>query len=139
MISEASVLQQLREQGCRITEPRRAVIRVLLQHDGYLSPGEIHERARQHCPGVSLVTVYRTLELLSSMGLVRRIHSEEGCRSFARARRGHHHHLVCRRCGQAVEFEGFDLFDCLAKIGQETGFAVEDHLLELVGLCPACQ
>ena len=51
----------------------------------------------------------------------------------------HHHHLVCRRCGAAVEFEGCDLSALFEQIGGATGYCVDEHLLELVGLCPACR
>ena len=52
---------------------------------------------------------------------------------------GHRHHLICRRCGEAVEFEGCDLSLFLNHVSQQTGYAIEDHLLELVGLCATCQ
>jgi Fe2+ or Zn2+ uptake regulation protein len=79
------------------------------------------------------------LELLAQIGLVRRIHSDEGCHRFASASRGHHHHLVCRYCGATVEFEGCDLPPFFARLSQETGYLIEDHLLELLGICAACQ
>lgn len=136
---EERLIEALRDTRCRITGPRRAIIRTILELGGSASPSQVHARARLHCPTLGLVTVYRTLDLLAGMGLVRRIHSENGCRGYAIARRGHHHHLVCRRCGSVVEFEGCDLGSYLGWLSQETGYAIEDHLLELVGLCSDCQ
>jgi Fur family ferric uptake transcriptional regulator len=138
-LTEERIVQELSQAGYRITQPRRAVIRVLLEDEGYSSPAEIRERARQHCPSVGQVTVYRTLDLLSRLGFVRRIHTEDGCHGHASARLGHRHHLICRRCGAAVEFEGCDLSPFLARVGGETGYLIEEHLLELVGLCPECR
>ena len=138
MQREDDILDQLSSAGYRITRPRRAVVRALLEDGGYASPAQVHARARSHCDSVGLVTVYRTLDLLAGMGFVRRIHAEDGCRGYATANHGHRHHLVCRGCGAAIEFEGCDLSPFLDRISQKTGFTVEEHLLELVGLCSAC-
>jgi Fur family ferric uptake transcriptional regulator len=139
MLSEKRITEQLNKAGYRITQPRRAVIRALLEDAGYSSPAMVHKGARRYCPTVGLVTVYRTLDLLSQLGFVRRIHSEDGCRGYAIANHGHHHHLICRKCGAAIEFEGCDLSPFLARVSQETGYVIEDHLLELVGVCVTCQ
>ena len=138
-MSEETVVQQLSQAGYRITQPRRAVIRALLEDGSYASPSEICERARLYYPAIGLVTVYRTLDLLSELGFVRRIHAEDGCHSYATANTGHHHHLICRRCGAAIEFQGCDLSPFLARVSQQTGYTIEDHLLELVGVCSTCQ
>ena len=139
MLNEDAVFCRLSEAGYRITQPRRAVIQVLLQDDGHSSPAEVHEQAQMLCPGVGLVTVYRTLDLLTQLGFVRRIHADDGCHGYAWASHGHRHHLVCRRCGATIEFEGCDLGSFLDRVSRETGYAIEDHLLELVGVCGACR
>jgi Fur family ferric uptake transcriptional regulator len=87
-----------------------------------------------------LVTVYRTLALLSALGYVRRVHREDGCQGYARTELAHSHHLICRGCDQVVEFPGFESLSALIEpIERKTGFAIDDHVLELLGLCPACQ
>jgi Fur family ferric uptake transcriptional regulator len=139
MLSEHGIVKQLGQAGYRITQPRRAVIRALLEDRGFSSPMEVHEGAQKYCATVGLVTVYRTLDLLSELGFVRRIHTEDGCHGYAIANHGHHHHLICSRCGAAIEFEGCDLSPFLARVSRETGYVIEDHLLELVGVCSACQ
>ncbi len=139
MYSEESIIRQLSQAGYRITRPRRAVIRVLLEDEGYLSPAEVHARAGLYCPSVGLVTVYRTLDLLAQMGFVRRIHTEDGCHGYAAANHGHRHHLICRQCGAVFEFEGCELSPFLDRVSRETGYVIEDHLLELVGVCSTCQ
>jgi Fur family ferric uptake transcriptional regulator len=138
MLSEEGILQQLSCQGYRITEPRRAVVRALLEDEGHSSPAQVHRRARLHCASVGLVTVYRTLDLLTEMGFARRIHTENGCHGYASASVGHRHHLVCRQCGATVEVEGCDLSPFLMQVSEATGYQIEDHLLELVGRCAAC-
>lgn len=138
-LNEHQIVKALSQSGYRITQPRRAVVRTLLTNGGYLSPTEIWEQAQQYCPSVGLVTVYRSLDLLSRLGFARRIHTEEGCHGYAAANNGHRHHIVCRNCGAAVEFRGCDLSPFLDRVSRETGFVIEDHLLELAGLCPECQ
>jgi Fur family ferric uptake transcriptional regulator len=139
MGSQEEILEQLRQAGHRITQPRRAVVQAVVEKRGHQSPAEVHARAQMHCSTIGLVTVYRTLDLLTKMGFVRRIHTEDGCHGYVHATRGHRHHLVCRSCGAAIEFEGCDLSGFFDRISRVTGYRVEEHLLELVGLCPTCQ
>jgi Fur family ferric uptake transcriptional regulator len=139
MLSEETIIRKLSCAGYRITQPRRAVVRAMLENGNTSSPAEVRERALQHCPTVGLVTVYRTLDLLSEIGFARRIHTEDGCHGYATANDGHRHHLICRRCGAAVEFEGCDLSPLFTRLSQKTGYSIEDHLLELVGVCTECQ
>lgn len=130
----------LRENGRRVTAPRRAIAHAISQADGWLRPQEIHARARSEYQRLGLVTVYRTLSLLLDLGCVRRIHLEDGCHGYARAQLDHGHHLVCRQCQQVIEFPGVeDMRPIMRQVAQRTGFLIEDHMLELVGLCPACQ
>lgn len=134
------LLDLLRSHGYRVTRARRAVIETLEAAESWLSPESIQQQAQAGCPGVGLVTVYRTLTLLSSLGYVRRIHLEAGCSGYARADLPHSHHLVCRSCQQVVEFAGSEDLDPLVeRVQQMTGFRVDDHMLELLGLCPECQ
>jgi Fe2+ or Zn2+ uptake regulation protein len=132
--------QRLARAGYRITEPRRAVMQVLQETDVPLLPPEVQERARKLSASLGLVTVYRTLSLLEEMGLVRRIHCLDGCHGYLPASLGHHHALVCRDCGRAVEFSGsYDIDTLVERVEAETGYRVHDHLLQLFGLCPECQ
>jgi Fur family ferric uptake transcriptional regulator len=132
--------EQLSRAGWRITMPRRVVIRVLERAARPLSPQEIHARGRRLHRSLGLVSVYRALMVLERAGLVRRVHREDRCDGYVLASPGHHHLLVCRRCGRAVEFPGAeDLSGLIAQVEQRTGFRVEDHLLQLVGLCGPCR
>lgn len=134
------ILASIRAAGKRVTEPRRAVAEAVGAADGWLRPQEVHRRAQRSYPPLGLVTVYRTLALLLELGCVRRIHLEDGCHGYARAQLDHGHHLVCRQCQQVIEFAGVeDLGPIMGRIARRTGFLVEDHMLELVGLCPDCQ
>ena len=132
--------ERLSEAGCRITASRRAVMEVLMRDSTPLSPQEILEQARAVHSRLGLVTVYRTLNLLTEMDLVRRIHREDGCHGYVLASPGHHHAVICHNCGRAVEFTGKnDLDTLIAQVEARTGYRVDDHLLQLSGLCPRCQ
>ena len=139
MHSEQEVLQQLSKHGFRITQARQAIVHVFSEETGCLTPPRVVELARRHCASVGLVTAYRTLDLLAQLGFVRRIHSGNGCHGYAAVGNGHRHHLICRRCGRVVEFEGCDLSELLKRVVRDTGFSVEEHMLELAGECPECQ
>ncbi len=128
------------EAGYRITAPRRAVMEVLLEAQTSLSPQEIWEQGRSVHGELGLVTVYRTLDVLSKMHLVRRVHREGGCHGYLPTSPGHRHALVCRGCGQAVDFAAGDDLDALiTAIETQTGYCVDGHLLQLFGLCPGCR
>jgi Fe2+ or Zn2+ uptake regulation protein len=133
-------LERLQESGYRLTRPRRAVARALVEAKDWLRPEEVQARARAYSRTVGLVTVYRTLAVLEELGLARRIHLESGCHGYAPAGLQHGHHLVCRDCHQVIEFPGGeDLGPLIRRISRKTGFVVEGHLLELTGHCPDCR
>lgn len=132
--------QTLSKDGYRITEPRKAVMAVLMASGVPLSAQEILERGQAKHATLGLVTVYRTLELFEELGLACRVHLPEGCHGFLGTSPGHHHQLVCRRCGRTVEFRGQDdLDEIIAQLEARTGYEIGEHLLQLLGLCPECQ
>lgn len=134
------VLALLRQRGYRLTPQRRAVLQVIAGCREHLTPRDIHERVRLRHPGIGLVTVYRTIDLLSELGLICEVHADDRRRSYLLRRpEEHHHHLVCSDCGQVVDFTGCHLDGLEHRLSQQTGFVIEHHLLEFVGCCPSCQ
>jgi Fe2+ or Zn2+ uptake regulation protein len=130
--------QVLRAAGYRLTQPRLAVWQVLEENEAGLNPEEIYQKGKMICASLGLVTVYRTLDLLIELGLVRRVHSEHRCHSYASA--GYdHHYLICNACHRVVEFPCDGLEALIESVRQRTGYTVSEHLLELSGLCPDCQ
>src|SRR5512136_1595247 len=130
---------QLSQQGYKLTRQRKAVVEVVTQVNARMSAAEVHAQAHRVCPDLGLTTVYRTLEILEQMGMIRRVHLDDGCEGFAPAAAEHGHHLICSRCQETIEFEDCNLSALLKRIGEQTGFTIERHWLELVGLCPKCQ
>jgi Fur family ferric uptake transcriptional regulator len=134
----ASFRSGLRENHHKLTRPRRIVLEVIAQADHHLTPAEVYRKARAKNPRLGLTSVYRTLDLLVKLGYIQRIHLEEGCHSYAPTAREHGHHLVCCECGRAEEFQACDLEPLIKSLQKKTGYQVKLHMLELMGLCPAC-
>ncbi len=131
-------LSLLEEKGGRLTGPRRAIVELLVSSERALSPVDVFDQARSGYPKMGLVTVYRTLEILNELGLVERVHQAGGCHMYLRAANGHEHIMLCTRCGRAAYFSGDDLEPLIKKISQESGFLIQEHWLQLQGLCKSC-
>ena len=137
--TEETWLEQLQESGCRITSPRRAIVSILANSNQALEAVEIFDLSRTDHPRLGLVTVYRTLETLEEMGLVQRVHQAAGCHLYLRAPQGHEHILVCKSCRRTDYFSGDDLSELIETTSQNSGYRIEDHWLQFVGLCARCK
>jgi len=137
--TERNMESALRRLGYRLTPQRRAVLKAIAQSHDHLTPAELHELAREQHPGIGLVTVYRTLDILNQAGLLCEVHTGNGRSYLMRRPQGHHHHLVCTGCGTVADFIDCDLGDLEQKVARQTGFVVDGHILELVGHCRDCQ
>jgi len=84
-------------------------------------------------------TVYRTLEILASLGILSRILNETGRPVYVAGAPVHRHHLICSGCGAVVPFSACPVGDLAATLAQESGFEVHGHLLEIFGTCRSCQ
>jgi len=129
---------RLRSQGYRLTAPRRAVIEAAVRSEDHLTPAALYEKLRLSRKGIGLVTVYRTLELLESLGLICEVHAGGSCHSYTVGARRHHHHLICSDCGRVVDFESPDLARLRRRLASETGFEIKEELLEFLGQCRSC-
>lgn len=141
------MLAALKEEGYRVTAPRRALLRVLAETTEPLSIQELHALVNPDADveggdeEINLVTVYRFANLLVDLDLVRRVEFGQGYYRYERneSQSGpHHHHLVCRQCGKVADFQGCDLQDLTTRLEGDTGFRIERHQLELYGVCPQC-
>jgi Fur family transcriptional regulator, ferric uptake regulator len=135
----AEWIKMLQHCGCRQTESRNTLVDVILESDRALEPYEIYEIGRKRQPGLGLVTVYRTLERLETLGLVQRVHQPGACNKFLRAPQGHEHLLICTLCGKTEFFNGDDLSPLMETVAARSGFQITEHWFQLFGQCPACQ
>jgi Fe2+ or Zn2+ uptake regulation protein len=134
-----SWLDRLQEKGYRITAPRRAIVSIVANSSRALDAIELFDLGREGHPRLGLVTVYRTLEKLEELGLVQRVHQPGGCNMYLRAPQGHEHLLLCKSCGQMEYFSGDDLSGLITETSRRSGFLIQDHWLQLFGLCLNCQ
>lgn len=122
--------------GHRRTEPRRAIVRAVLHHDGPFTAEEVADDLRR--AGIGRATVFRTIDVFVELGMLHRLHTG-GCHAYTVCPRGHHHHLTCSVCGRVESIGGCGLDEQLNRIGRTAGFVVDDHQLELTGRCAGCQ
>lgn len=124
--------------GQRRTRQRAAISALLGQVDDFRTAQQIHDLLRANGDSVGLATVYRTLQAMADAGEVDVIR-HDGEQSFRRCHTSaHHHHLVCRNCGSAVEIVGTAVEEWADRIAQQHGFREIDHELEIFGLCGRC-
>ena len=134
-----SWLMQLQDNGYRLTGARRAVVEIIAASQRALTPVEVYDAARDQYPALGLVTVYRTLEKLEELGLIQRVHQPQGCQAFITAGKGHQHLLLCSKCGRTTLFEGDDLDQFIKSVARKTGYQINEHWLQLFGLCENCK
>jgi Fe2+ or Zn2+ uptake regulation protein len=130
--------ETLRKRGYRLTPQRYMILSVIQEADGHLSIDQIAERVQKRNPYVSLSTIYRTLELLKELGLVRENHLA-GEQPHYEAVEGHaHHHLVCRNCRAIIHLNDDLLGDLGEQLQQQYGYHSLTLDLVAAGYCDAC-
>ncbi len=134
---EDALAAALRDRGQRVTPQRLAVARVLAGLDGHATAEAVYREVEARMPGVSLPTVYATLELLDGLGLIRRVATERGAVVYD-SRTADHHHLACRRCGAMVDVEATVEVAALLDAARAAGFAPDRADVVIRGLCAAC-
>jgi len=123
----------------RVTKQRLAVDAALDQLEDFVSTQELHRSLQDSGVSVSLATTYRILQSMADEGAVDVLRSTDGEAVYRRCEAdSHHHHLLCRRCGKAVEIEAPAVEAWAAKMAAEHGFTAVTHTVEIMGLCAEC-
>lgn len=104
-----------------------------------MSADEVVSEARNRNAGVGRMTVYRTLELLAELGLIRPTLHKAGAARYVLLDDGRHHHLVCNRCQSVLELDRCLVEGLEQELGRRYDFEVHGHMLELFGLCDRCR
>ena len=133
------IVEALDRAGHRLTEPRRAVAGLIAARDGHFTAADLVADARTSRLDVGRATVFRALDLFTTLGLVERIDLPVGGHAYVACDPVHHHHAICTRCGRALDVSDHGLADILGGVGERIGFHVTAHRLEIFGLCAACQ
>ena len=129
----------LRGRGGRMTRSRRALLQLIERAPRPLSPRELHRELRRRGTPIDVVSVYRNVSALLDLGLLHRVLGSAAVRPCAGREPGCHHAVSCTSCGSAREFHSRRLQRALGDVRRTTGFSVQEHLLELRGLCAACR
>lgn len=140
---ERRILELLEQAGHRLTAPRMQLIKAVSTLVQRPFTGEdLYEDLRRQ--GVGRATVFRTLKLLQDLGVLSRLHMEDGCQRYIVAPPGvphdadHHDRLICRHCGRVAYLEECPMEESIARIAQQSGYRVETHHLDIVGVCADC-
>jgi Fur family transcriptional regulator, ferric uptake regulator len=126
--------------GVRSTRQRSAIIALLDDVDSFRSAQGLHDELRRRGHAIGLSTVYRTLQTLAADGRIDVVRTDSGESVYRRCDAPHHHHhLVCRECGAAVEVEGREVEVWATEVARRHGFADVGHTVELFGTCAQCR
>ena len=134
-----TILDAFDQAGYRLTTPRRAVADLITEHDGHFTAAELELAARRRRLALSRATLFRSLDLLTELGVVERLDLPSGDHAYVPCAPAHHHHVVCSRCGRSTDVDDCGVAAAVAEISRRSGYLIETHRLELFGLCRHCQ
>ena len=140
MTTHAETLATVRESGRRVTLQRQVVLDVIETAEKHLDAESIFQRARERDSNISLATVYRTLAVLTEMGLVDRSylarnHEREHYEPVGAPK---HHHFTCLDCHQVIEFQSPGLNKLIGQLQEEFGVVVLHACICVEGYCSEC-
>lgn len=124
--------------GYRLTDPRRAVAEMIATRDGHFTAADLVDEANASHRGMGRATIFRTLDLFTTLGLVERVDLPAGDHAYVACDPVHHHHAICTACGRSFDVADHGLAETLHEIGRRSGFRVTAHRLEIFGICAAC-
>jgi Fur family peroxide stress response transcriptional regulator len=131
------ILRQLKDKGVRFTPQRQAILEFLLRTNTHPTAEDIYQDVKAKFPGVSLGTIYNTLNMLKEHGHILELsYGDMSSRFDGNAE--NHYHVVCSHCGKVVDFHR-PLIQLEEEAEQRTGFRVLEHRLEFYGICSECR
>jgi Fur family transcriptional regulator, ferric uptake regulator len=122
------------EKGMRMTEQRRVIARVLSTSADHPDVEELHRRASDEDPRISIATVYRTVRLFEEAGILERHDFRDGRSRYEEVSEAHHDHLIDLHTGKVIEFNNERIEALQQEIARELGYKLVDHRLELYGV-----
>lgn len=128
---------KLRAQGYRLTPQRELVLRAV-EELGHATPDEVLTEVRRESSAVNISTVYRTLELLEELDLVRHAHITDRAPTYHSTATPPHVHIVCRSCGAVDELPTTTVQPLVDRLAEERGFATDVGHLTIFGTCASC-
>jgi Fur family ferric uptake transcriptional regulator len=132
-----AVADRMSDSGHKVTRPRLAVIEAAVNAPGAFSVADLEHWLDQRAESPGIASIFRTVRLLTDLGLFQRIHGAEECHRYI-VSQGHRHYIVCNNCGALASFDECELRELAERLERSTGFHIESHLLEFFGRCPRC-
>jgi Fur family peroxide stress response transcriptional regulator len=130
------MIARCRDAGMNVTPQRIAIYRALLDSEEHPTPEMLYRSVSREMPSLSLATIYKTLDALASMGLVRSVAVDTDKRRYD-ANDAPHHHLVCTACGKIRDYYSDEFDSMLPRRVQ--GFAAQTISVNITGICPDCR
>jgi Fur family ferric uptake transcriptional regulator len=132
-------LQRLRDAGYKLTNARVLVLNVLEENDGHLTSSQIIEAVAQADSSIGRASVFRTLDLLTSLAIIRPTYIDSSATpTYVLLPDGHHHHIVCTHCNKVIEFADCGLKDLQTRLENLYDMKITGHLLEFFARCNSC-
>ncbi len=135
----AQMIKVLREEGCRLTPQRLALLKIIASSEEHPSVDRLFELIKTDFPTTSLATIYKTLSLLKDMGEVLELNLAVVGSRYDGNKPYPHPHVICNKCGRILDPEFTGLADISSEMVKKTGYLITHHQLNFFGLCPACQ
>lgn len=136
----SSLKAELNSRGWRLTPQRETILHVFqnLPRGNHLSAEELYNLLKQRGERISLSTIYRSVKLMSRMGILRELELAEGHKHYELNQPfpNHHHHLVCVQCNQTIEFKNDSILKQGMKQVEKEGFQLIDCQLTIHTICP---
>ncbi len=132
------IIRELHSCNVRVTPQRLKILSYLKSTETHPTAEEIYQNVSANCYGLSLATVYNTLNLLKEHNLVVELKYGDLASRFD-ANLSAHYHVYCKVCGKVNDFMGSPVTEVTSEAEECTGFAVEAVRLDLIGICPDCQ
>jgi Fur family ferric uptake transcriptional regulator len=140
--TELDVLQlktALKQRGLRMTPQRQLILDAVASMHGHVSAEQVYQHVVRVFPDVNISTVYRTLEVLEDLGVVRHTHFHDGVAQYERTDAARHHHMVCARWGAVAEIELAVLQPLADELERRYGFEADLAHSAIVGVCQVCR
>jgi Fur family ferric uptake transcriptional regulator len=139
MTAATAVKAALDDAGYRRTGARRWIADLIAARNGPFTAADLVEDARARRLGIGRATIFRTLDVLADLHAVERLDLPTGEHAYVACEPVHHHHVVCSECGASRDVDDAGWRSVVRDIEKRTGFRIDDHRLELFGVCPGCR
>jgi Fur family transcriptional regulator, ferric uptake regulator len=139
MLTAHELRAALRQRGLRMTPQRQLILDAVAAMHGHIAVEQVYQQVVRQFPDVNISTVYRTLEVLEELGVVRHTHFHEGVAQYQRTDEAAHQHLVCTRCGADSELDLAVLEPLAEELRSRYGFEADLAHQAIVGVCRGCQ